>query len=46
MKYLSPLGIKNILEWYKSTDYSALTELYSHGFISKTTLESYYQYII
>jgi hypothetical protein len=43
-KYLSPLAIKNIIEWYKDTDYAALIELEKHGWITKETLESYYVY--
>ena len=44
MKYLSPFAIKNIIEWYKPTDYRALLVLKNHGFISQETLESYYSY--
>jgi hypothetical protein len=44
MKYLSPLAIENIINWYKTTDYAALEELYNHGWITKEFLESYYKY--
>lgn len=43
-KYLSPLAIKNIIEWYKDTDYAALIELKNHGWITEEILESYYIY--
>jgi hypothetical protein len=43
-KYLSPLAIKNIIDWYKDTDYKALEELHNHGWITKETLDSYYKY--
>ena len=43
-KYLSELAIKNIIEWYKDTDYAALIELEKYGWITKETLDSYYIY--
>jgi hypothetical protein len=43
-KYLSPLAIKNIIEWYKNTDYKALEELQKHGWITQESLDSYYKY--
>jgi len=43
-KELSPLAIKNIINFYKNTDYKALEELNNHGFISKDKLKSYYKY--
>jgi len=43
-KYLSELAIKNIIEWYKDTDYAALIEMKNHGWITKEVLESYYKY--
>jgi hypothetical protein len=43
-KYLSAIVIQNIINWYKPTDYNALTELYNYGWITKETLESYYTY--
>lgn len=43
-KYLSELAIKNIIEWYKDTDYAALIELQKYGWITKETLDSYYIY--
>jgi len=43
-KYLSPLAIQNLIEWYTSTDYAALQELYNYNFITKETLDSYYLY--
>ena len=44
MKYLSPLAIQNIIEWYRHTDYAALEQLHNHGWITKEFLESYYKY--
>lgn len=44
MKYLSPVAIQNIINWYKDTDYAALQQLYTHGWITKETLDSYYTY--
>lgn len=44
MKYLSPLAIQNIIDWYKLTDYAALEQLHNYGWISKELLESYYKY--
>jgi len=44
MKYLSPLAVNNIINWYKDTDYAALQQLYEYGWIKKDTLESYYTY--
>ena len=44
MKYLSPLAIQNIINWYKSTDYAALEQLHNYGWITKEFLESYYKY--
>ena len=44
MKYLSPLAIKNLLEFYKDTDYAALNELYLKGWITKEVFDSYYIY--
>ena len=43
-KYLSPLAIKNLLEYYNDTDYAALKELYNFGWITKEVLDSYYEY--
>jgi hypothetical protein len=43
-KYLSPLAIKNIIKYYKYTDYAALIELNKHGWISDSVLELYYKY--
>lgn len=43
-KYLSPLAIHNLIDNYKNTDYAALKELYNYGWISKETLNSYYEY--
>ena len=45
-KYLSPLAIQNLIEWYKNTDYSALQQLKEHGWITQETLDSYYTYNI
>jgi hypothetical protein len=44
MKYLSPLAINNIINWYKDTDYAALQELCRHGWINQNLLSSYYTY--
>jgi len=41
---LSPLAIKNILHFYKNSDYKALKELYNHRWIDKKTLDSYSTY--
>ena len=43
-KYLSPLAITNLIEFYKNTDYAALIELNKHGWISDEVLSSYYMY--
>jgi hypothetical protein len=43
-KYLSPLAIENIVNYYKDSDYAALIELNKHGWISDETLKSYYTY--
>jgi hypothetical protein len=43
-KYLSEFAIKNIIKWYKDTDYAALIELEKHGWITQETLNSYYKY--
>ena len=43
-KYLSEFAIKNIIKWYKDTDYAALIELEKHGWITQETLNSYYIY--
>ena len=43
-KYLSPLAIKNIIKFYKHTDYAALIELKKRGWISNKTLKLYYSY--
>ena len=45
-KYLSPLAIRNIINFYKNTDYKALEELHNYGWISKEILDSYYKYPI
>jgi hypothetical protein len=42
--YLSDLAIKNLLEFYKNTDYQTLNILYEYNFIDKETLDSYYKY--
>jgi hypothetical protein len=44
MKYLSPLAIKNIIEFYKDSDYAALEQLYKYNWITKEILDSYYIY--
>jgi hypothetical protein len=43
-KYLSPLAIKNIIDFYKDTDYAALIALKDYGWITQETLDSYYFY--
>lgn len=43
-RYLSPLAIQNIINFYKNTDYKALDKLYQYNFITKQLLESYYKY--
>lgn len=43
-KYLSPLAIQNIIEFYKDSDYAALIELKNHGWITDDVLASYYKY--
>ena len=43
-KYLSPLAINNLIEFYKDTDYKALIELKNYGWISDEVLASYYMY--
>ena len=43
-KYLSPLAINNIINFYKNTDYAALIELKKYGWITEETLDSYYFY--
>lgn len=44
MKYLSPLAIRNIIDWYKDTDYRALEVLLKYGWISQELFSSYYIY--
>ena len=44
MKYLSPLAIKNIIEWYKDTDYATLQQLLNYKFIDEDLFSSYYIY--
>jgi hypothetical protein len=43
-KILSELAIKNIIDWYKDTDYKALEQLKTHGWIDETTYLSYFAY--
>jgi len=43
-KVLSSLAIKNIIEWYKDTDYKALEQLKTHGWIDEATYVSYFEY--
>jgi len=43
-KYLSPLAIKNLIEFYKNTDYAALIELNKNGWITDDVLQNYYTY--
>jgi hypothetical protein len=44
MKYLSSLAIKNIIEFYRDSDYAALEQLYKYNWITKEILDSYYIY--
>ncbi len=41
-KHLSTLAIKNILEFYTSSDYEALKELHNKGWIDRKTYKSYF----
>ena len=43
-KYLSPLAIANLINFYKNTEYAALIELNKHGWISDEVLALYYTY--
>jgi hypothetical protein len=43
-KYLSPLAIQNLIDFYKTTDYAALIELNKHGWITDEVLALYYTY--
>ena len=43
-KYLSPLAITNLIEFYKNTDYTALEQLNKYGWISDEVLALYYTY--
>ena len=43
-KFLSDLAIANIIEFYRNTDYSALSALQKYGFITKDILENYLTY--
>jgi hypothetical protein len=44
MNYLSDVAIKNIIEWYKDTDYAALHQLLKYKFISEEIFYSYFIY--
>ena len=44
MKYLSPLAIQNIKDWYHKTDYSILRKMVRFGLIDQTTYDSYCKY--
>lgn len=44
MKYLSPLAIKNIIDWYKDTDYATLKQLLIDGWIDEATYNMYHIY--
>lgn len=39
---LSKLAVRNLLDFYKSTDYKALERLHHYGFINEKILKSYY----
>ena len=43
-KFLSPKAIKNILNFYKDTDYKALQKLVEYNFITKDLFEKYHHY--
>ena len=43
-KYLSPLAITNLIEFYKNTDYAALIALKEYNWIDQEILDSYYTY--
>jgi hypothetical protein len=44
MKYLSPLAVENIIEWYKDTDYATLKQLLIDGWIDEATYNMYHIY--
>ena len=44
MKYLSPLAIQNIIDWYKDTDYATLKQLLIKGWINESVFKMYYTY--
>jgi hypothetical protein len=44
MKYLSPLAIQNIIDWFNDTEYVALKQLVTDGWIDEATLKMYYTY--
>jgi len=44
MKYLSPLAIRNIINWYKDTDYAILQQLLTDKWIDEATFNSYHTY--
>ena len=44
MKYLSPLAIQNIIDWYTPTDYVILKQLVTEGWISEATFNMYHTY--
>lgn len=43
-KFLSSKAIRNIIDFYKGSDYKALQKLLEYNFIEKSLLEQYYQY--
>lgn len=43
-KFLSPVAINNLLEFYKNSDYKALKILVDHKQITEDLLESYHKY--
>ena len=45
-KFLSSKAIKNILNFYKDTDYKALQKLVEYNFITKDLFERYHYYNI
>jgi len=43
-EYLSPLAIKNLIDYFKDTEYKTLQVLYEYGFIDKEYLDYCYTY--
>ena len=43
-KYLSPMAVKNLLYFYKETDYKAIEALFHERWIDESTYQSYFEY--